>query len=352
MIRALWVGLLALACMAASTATAKSRLFSDDAPLKIVITAPFPALVRAAASNTNPYPATLSVTEGAAPTQTVPIQLSARGLTRRTANYCQFPPLALKFDKATAHGTPFQGQHKLKLVTYCRPQADYDQHIVLEYLAYRLYNLITPMSYRVRAADVTYRKDGGDPGLTRFGFLVEDIDDVADRNDRDRLTAASHQVSAKQLDAHAAARVTLFEYMIGNLDWELLASAPGADCCHNSRFIAARGAVPATASAVVPVPYDFDFSGLVDAPYSGPPDGIPISRLTERFYRGYCVSNGEIPAVAQEYLAHRTEMMALIDGEPRLNPAFRAKTDRFMEGFFAVLDDPGRVQSQIVRRCR
>ncbi|HEX7761474.1 MAG TPA: hypothetical protein VF459_18350 [Caulobacteraceae bacterium] len=352
MIRTLWVGLVALACMGASPAAAKSRLFSDDAPLKIVISAPFPALVRAAPTSTKPFAAALSVAEGAGPAQSVPIQLSARGLTRRTAGYCQFPPLALKFDKATVRGTPFQGQNKLKLVTYCRPQADYEQHIVLEYLAYRLYNLITPMSYRVRAADVTYRKDDSDAGVTRFGFLVEDIDDVADRNDRDRLTAASHQVSATQLDAHAAARVTLFEYMIGNLDWELLASAPGTDCCHNSRFIAARGATPATASAVVPVPYDFDFSGLVDAPYSGPPDGIPVSRLTERYYRGYCVSNGEIPAVAQEYRAHRAEMMALIDGEPRLNPTFRAKTDRFMEGFFALLDDPGRIQSQIVRRCR
>ena len=352
MIRALWIGLLALAWVGASPAAAKSRLFGDEAPLKIVVTAPFPALVGAAKTSTNPFPATLSVSEGGGAAQTLAIQLKARGLTRRTAGYCQFPPLALTFDKATTHGTVFQGQHKLKLVTYCRPPADYEQRIVLEYLAYRLYNLITPMSYRVRAADVTYRKDERDAGMTRFGFLVEDIDDVADRNDRDRLSAASHQVPATRLDAHAAARATVFEYMIGNLDWELLAAAPGTDCCHNSRFIAARDAVPATATAVAPVPYDFDYSGFVDSPYAGPPPSIPIQRLTDRFYRGYCVSSGEIPSVLAEYRSHRAEMMALINGEARLTPAFKTKTARFMDGFFTLLDDPGRVQSQIVKHCR
>jgi hypothetical protein len=352
MVRALWFGLTASAWILASPAAAKLDLFSDEAPLQLVITAPFPALVRAAKTKTDPFPATLSITDGAGTVQSFPIQLRARGLTRRTGGYCAFPPLSLNFDKAAMKGTVFQGQKKLKLATYCNTPADQEQRIVLEYLAYRLYNLVTPMSYRVRAADVTYRNGDKDHGLKRFGFLIEDIDDVADRNHRTELTATSKQVSAAQLDARAAARAAMHEFMIGNLDWDFLAAPAGSDCCHNSRFIAAKGATPATATAVVPLPYDFDYSGLVDATYAVTPERLPVSRVTDRLYRGYCVSSGEIPAVIEEFRARRADMMALINAEPRLEPRFRAKAARFMDGFFAVLDDPARVQAQIVNKCR
>jgi hypothetical protein len=351
MIRTLWFGLTAVAWMLASPAAAKSDLFSDEAPLQLVINAPFPALVRAAKSNTNPFPATLSVTDGAGPAQSFPIELRARGLTRRTGGYCSFPPLSLNFDKAAVKGTVFQGQKKLKLVTYCNTPADQEQRIVLEYLAYRLYNLVTPMSYRVRAADVTYR-NGDKDGVKRFGFLIEDIDDVAGRNHREELTATSKQVSAAQLDARAAGRAAMLEFMIGNLDWDFLAAPAGADCCHNSRFIAAKDATPATATAVVPLPYDFDYSGLVDAPYAVAPESLRVNGVTDRLYRGYCVSSGEMPAVIEEFRGRRAEMMTLISDHPRLNPRFRAKAARFMDGFFAVLDDPARVQAQIIKKCR
>ena len=62
------VGVIAvLALLLASPAAAKSDLFADDASLQLVITAPFPALVRASKSGTNPYPATLAFAEGAGP---------------------------------------------------------------------------------------------------------------------------------------------------------------------------------------------------------------------------------------------------------------------------------------------
>lgn len=351
MVRAL-LSLIVLACMAASAADL--HLFSDDAPLRLTITAPLPALVRAArySASTNPYPATLTLTDDGGAPQSFAIQLSPRGHTRRSSGFCEFPPLLVTFDKKAVHGTLFRGQHKLKLVTYCRTPPDYEQRIVLEYLAYRIYNLITPMSFRVRAAEVTYRKDETDAGVTRFSYLIEDIGDVADRNGREPLKAASHQVSLAQLDAHAAVRGALFEYMIGNLDWDFLASLPGQSCCHNSRFVAAPDATPATASAVVPVPYDYDWSGFVDLPYAGPPPSIPVDRLTDRYYRGYCAMSAEVPSVIEEYKAQRAAIMALIDAEPHLNAAFRAKTDRFMDGFFAVLDDPKRVQREVTGHCR
>jgi hypothetical protein len=100
------------------------------------------------------------------------------------------------------------------------------------------------------------------------------------------------------------------------------------------------------------VPYDFDSTGLVDPPYAGPPEGIPIDSLTQRFYRGYCVATDEVPVAAAEFLARRAEMIALVNNEPHLPQAFRDKTIRFLDGFFAVLGDPGRLRSEIIRHCR
>jgi hypothetical protein len=350
MIKAFWTGVAVLAWSLASPAGAQSRLFSDSQALQLVITAPFPDLVRTE-KTPKPYPATLAVTDGAGPAQTLPIQINARGLTRRTGGYCKFPPIALVFEKATAKPTVFRGQSKLKLVTYCQNAADYEQRIMLEYLAYRLYGVLTPVSYRVRPAQVTYRASDKDAGVTRFGFLVEDLGDLAERNKVKKLKLASHQIKASQFDARAAGRAALFEFMIGNLDWDFLAGPAGDDCCHNSRFVVSKETAAAL-TGVVPIPYDFDYSGLVDAPYAVPPEQLKITSVTQRLYRGYCVSTEQMPAVIADYRAHRAEMMAVIESDPRLNATFKAKTARFLDGFFTLLDDPAKVDAQIVKHCR
>jgi hypothetical protein len=347
-----FLSLLALAWALASPAMASPDLFADGPPLHLTITGPLGTIAREAKYGIKTYPANLALTNDAGASQTFPIQLRPRGISRRKLGYCAFPPLYLLFDKTAMHGTLLHGQKKLKLVTYCKTPPDYEQRIVLEYLVYKLYNTITPMSLRVRAAEVTYRESESDPGVTRFGYLIEDMNAAADRNQRDELTAVSHQVSLGQLDARAATRAAMLEFMIANLDWEFLASAPGEACCHNIRLIAAQGAKPETARAVTPVPYDFDFSGFVDAPYAGPAPGIPIETVTQRYFRGHCAMSAEVPSVAQEYLARRAEMMALIDNQPQLAQRFRDKADHFMDGFFAVLNDPERLQAQVIKHCR
>ena len=334
----------------AAPAAAANSLFTDDAPLHLTLTGPFAKLASVAKYSTSPYPATLAVTDDGAG-QALPIQVRARGISRREA-YCDFPPIYLLFDKAVMRGTLFEGEKKMKLVTYCKAPADYEQRIILEYLIYKLYNLITPASLRVRAAEVTYRENPADHGVTRFGFLIEDARALADRNQGDELAATTHQVSVSQLDAHATTRTAMLEFMIANLDWDFLASAAGQPCCHNMKLIAARGATPQTASAVTPVPYDFDFSGFVDAPYAGPPEGIPVEAVTDRYFRGYCLMTSEVPSVVQEFLARRADMKALIDNQPQLTQKFRDKTDRYMDEFFAIISDPARLQTQVVKHCR
>jgi hypothetical protein len=352
MIKSIAVGLAALLGALASPALAQSRLFSDEAPLEIVITAPFKELVRTAAKTPNPYPATLSVSEGAQAPQSFPLQVQARGVSRRTLGFCQFPPLFLDFDKTVTRETVFRGQGKLKLVTYCRDRDDYEQRILIEAVAYRLYNVLTPQSFRVRMAKVTYKTDAKDAGVARHGFLIEDMEDVAKRNGLKEIKLQTHQITPAQLDARAAGRVALFEYMISNVDYDFVAAAPGRDCCHNIRAMAAKDATAGPLGGVVPAPYDFDHSGIVDAPYAVPQEVLKLRDVTQRLYRGYCATNGEIPALIEEFRGKRAAIMAVIAGDPRLTEAFRAKAAKFVDGFYEVINDPARVESQIVKRCR
>ena len=104
-----------------------------------------------------------------------------RGITRLRRETCQFPPLRVEFAAPPPATSLFGGQRRLKLVTHCRPGDGFQQHLLLEYAAYRLYNLLTPASFRARLATIDYVDDNGDPVASRVGFFIEDKDDVGRR---------------------------------------------------------------------------------------------------------------------------------------------------------------------------
>lgn len=339
-------------CAAAfgTAAHAQTQLFSADTELQLIIEGPLNTLIREAPRSTDPYPATVTLVGAGEPSR-FEIELSARGLSRRTRGNCTMPPLRLDFDGDTVRGTVFQGQNRIKLVTRCRAGAVFEQVNAHEYLAYRLYNEITPLSYRVRPVRVTYRDtDGRRREETQLNFLIEDIDDVAHRNQRVALDVQSNEIRINQLDGQAAARHALFEYMISNLDWDMLFARPDADdCCHNSKLLAAS---QEARTSIIPVPYDFDSSGLADAPYAGVPPSLPVRNVRQRLYRGYCRHNPDLPAAIAHFQARREAINAVIAGEPRLSESRRQSTRRYIDDFYELIGDPARVNSQLIERCR
>jgi hypothetical protein len=344
MIRGFCVAL-AMALASAGSATAQTPLFSENSELEVTIEAPFTTLLRTARRNTDPHPGAL-VHNG----QHYGLLVSARGETRRTTDRCSFPPLRIDFENNELSATLFRGQNRLKLTTHCRPNANYAHYYVLEYMAYRLYNEITPMSFRARPLRVTYHDiEGRRDDETRFGFFIEDEDDLARRNGRTALEIETGAVTSAQLDAAAAARVALFQLMIGNVDWDMLQSAEGRDCCHNTRLLAAS---ESARNGLIPAPYDFDSSGLVDAPYAAPPANLRMSSVRDRYYRGYCRHNDQIPGAIALFQSRREALNALIAGETRLSEQRRETARRYIDGFFELISDPQRVQRQVIERCR
>jgi hypothetical protein len=332
-----WIAISAIALMAspAMSKDAEPRaLFASDVPIHVTIQGPFRSLVSNRAKT--PRAATLTA-EGV----TYPITLTPRGITRRTTSVCDFPPLRVEFTSPAPPNSLFAHQKHLKLVTHCRRAEDFQQKVLLEYSAYRLYNLITPLSFRARLANVDYVDETGRPYISRIGYFLEEASQVAKRNG---MTEAHmpDTIAGELLDPATSAKFAVFEYMISNYDWSMRAGPKGQECCHNSKLIKAP-----TSSQVFPVPYDFDWSGLVDAPYAGVQEGVNIDNLRQREYRGYCAHQAAARAFAAQIASRRAEFVGLFATIPGLQPREQAKAASFIQGFFNDVDSGKMLKSCI-----
>ena len=311
---------------AAKVPAPPTPLFASNVPIRMTIQGPMAAL--AGKRDTTSWPATMIV-DGI----TYPITLTPRGITRLRKDTCDFPPLRVDLNQPAPPGSLFQGQRRLKLVTHCQRSADFQQKVLLEYSAYRLYNLMTPQSFRARLANIDYVDEKGQPYISRIGFFLEDFGDVAKRNGMSNAHLGS-RVPLQQIDPLGGGRVAVFEYMISNYDWSMRAAPQGEECCHNGRLM-----VDAPGSLAVPVPYDFDFSGLVDAPYAGPPIEMPdMDNLRQRNYRGYCIHLSQARSVAAQLSPRRAEFLGLFATIPGLDSRNQARAAGFIQGFFNDVD--------------
>jgi hypothetical protein len=324
---------------AAFAAQQPKPLFAASDPIHIVIQAPLSGLIHNRSSLV--IQGTLTEPNG----QVLPVALSVRGITRRATDVCDFPPLRVQFTAAPPPTSLFAGQKKLKLVTHCRNSPSFQQKVLLEYSVYRMYNLLTPHSFRVRLANVDYLGADGRPIISRVGFFLEELGDVAKRNGT-KETHARTMIPVSDLSPPDAARYALLQHMIANHDWSMRAGPAGKDCCHNAELIGPLGP-----GSTIPVPYDFDFSGFVDAPYATPPDQLHISSVRERVYRGYCMDNAQVLAVARQMRDARPQMMAAITSTPGLDPATASRAISFLDGFFADIATDDAVNTKLLRRC-
>ena len=314
-------------------------LFAASDPIHISIQAPLGTLIHNRGNDV--VQGTLTDPQGNA----LPVALSARGITRRSSDTCDFPPLRVDFTAPPPATSLFAGQKKLKLVTHCRNSPSFQQYVLLEYSAYKMYNLLTPHSFDARLANVDYRDASGRPIVSRVGYFLEDLKDLARRNGL-KASHAPNLIPIEDLSPPDAARYALFQDMIANHDWSMRAGPAGKDCCHNAELLG-----PLAPGATIVVPYDFDFSGFVDAPYATPPDQLHLSSVRERVYRGYCAHNADALAVARQMREARPQMMAAITATPGIDPQRAAKAIAFLDGFFAQIATDQAVSSNLLRRC-
>jgi len=318
-------------------------LFEEDGVLELTIRTDLRSLVADRDSTSRSrHPATVVLRAADGRADTLAARLRTRGHFRRQARICDFPPLEVDFTRGT-RGTPFARQGELKLVTRCQTRRDeYEQYVLQEYALYRVLNALTPRSFRARLARVTYEDSGGrHPGLTTYAFFVEPEKDLARRLGGTVLDARNARL--RDLDSAQTHLVALFQYLAGNTDW----SIPGL---HNIVLVQPL-TPPSEAPAIYPVPYDFDWTGAVNARYAFPDGRLPIRFVRQRLYRGYCVRAAELRPAVEHVVARRAAVQAALDSVPGLTPDRRAGMREYFDDFFRAVSDAGTLQRQVDVRC-
>jgi hypothetical protein len=312
-------------------------LFDADAPLDVTISGPFGALLE-----TVRQPAYLPFTLAAGGASQA-VEISVRGRSR--LKVCDFPPLRLSFPAGADASGVFAGQHRLKLVTHCRNHDRGEQDLLEEYAAYRVLNVLTELSYRVRLLRIRYQDtDAGLPeaAALRYGFVIEPDEQFADRTGA--AAVALRGFPRERHDRRQAALMYVFEYLIANTDWMLLKADYDEACCHNADLYELD-------SGVLFVPYDFDLSGLVNAQYAFPDRKLRIRRVTQRLYRGLCTDREYLRAALATTRSKRAEILSAVRHLPGLEPGNAERAAGYIDDFFEQAEDEERLLKSFEERC-
>ncbi len=322
-----------------STESSAPRLFGAADPLVLALTADFGAISKQRGTEKKSLPGVLSYVAATGDSVRLDVQLRTRGHFR--LNLCQYPPLKVTFDKAQTSHTIFAHEgSSFKLTVQCRGGASYTNYLLEEYLIYRVYTLLTDQTFRVRLARVTYMdRAGKQPPETRHAFFVEDDDRMARRNHTKVLVQKG--VTQGELDADQTGLAMVFQYMIGNTDFAVTA-------LHNIVLI------QDSVGIVSPVPYDFDWSGVISTPYARPDARLPIQTVRQRTFRGMCLTPEELSALFARFNARKDAIYALYRGleSEGLEPKRVKQALDYYDEFYKTINDAGRTRQEFMRSCQ
>jgi len=319
-------------------------LFASNEVLEVTIRAPFAALMRDRPDEED-MPAELTYDDAELGEVVLEIGVRTRGRFRRQKDICQFAPLRLNFRKGDTGKTVFSNIDKIKMVTHCRNRSDrYSQVVLREYLAYRIFNVITDRSFRVRLLQVNYvDADPEQRSRTNFAFLVEHRDQLAKRIGGKVLDVKKTSVAS--LDGAHMNLGSVFQYLIGNTDFSPIRAPEDKSCCHNYVLLAPEN------GPLLSVPYDLDMSGFVNAAHSAHNPRFRLRDVRSRLYRGRCVNNAYLDESLQTYRDRRSDIYGLVNGLQQLSKSTRKKLTRYIDDFYQTIDDERRVDSRIRNRC-
>jgi len=319
--------------LARRTEAQNRKLFQDGPALEFTLTSAFNLINKERTpNNSKQFPGVLTVGG-----TDIPVTLGSRGHLRLKLQTCDFVPIKVEFARTQVAGTIFEGQTTLKLGTHCRTESEFDQYVIREYLAYKLANIVTPLSFRARLARATYIDATSKKRVaTQNALFLENENDVA-RRLGSREVRLPHMVF-KDFDKDALTTMMLVEYMLGNTDYSIFA-------LHNVAVVQDK------TRRFFPLPYDFDLSGMVHAPYAAPDERLALRSVTDRLYRGPCRPIDEMNAATEPFREHHADMMAAIDSINELNRVHKSEMKEYLESFFRRIATPESIKKTFVDGC-
>jgi len=268
---------------------------------------------------------------------TIPVSLRARGNFRRAK--CYFPPIKMKIKKSQTKNTVFNGNKSLKLVLPCKIENENNDNILQEYIAYKIYEIISPYHFKTRRVDVDFTEPKGKKSKSYQlkGFLIEDDSRLAKRFDGRVVEQFIHPMAMGGL---TSVRHAFFQYLIGNTDFSVSFQHNGKLLYTNKEFL--------------PLPYDFDMTGWVDPSYGFGNPTLGLSSLSERVYRGFKRDNELMNTVRTQFIDSKAEIVKLVSSykEEFDNASEFDKMFGFMQEFFETIEDDGKFQKSILDKAR
>jgi hypothetical protein len=265
------------------------------------------------------------------------IKVRARGNIRRTGEMCDFPPLMLNFKMKDSGGAEFAGINKLKIVPYCK--IGYEDYVLREYLVYKLYNVLTDYSFRVRLFKITYINSVREKKpLTQYGFAIEPVNLLEKRTNSLEIPYA---ITQRNVKPEMLTRMAIFNYMIGNTDWSVPIK-------HNVVLLA-QVQTPPNENLILT--YDFDYSGLVNTNYSVPFESLPIKSVRERLYMAVCRSEAEFTNALAEFLEKKDEFYKVVNDFPYLSERSKKDMIIFLDGFYNGINKRNSLVNNLLNDC-
>lgn len=319
-------------------------LFSSDSTLAITIEGPLSTIMRKR-DETDEYPATLKYSDTAGTEHQLDIKLRLRGKFRRKRETCSFAPLRVNFRKKQVEGTVFAGQNKIKLVTDCQSsKKNFQQYLLKEYLAYKIFSSLTDRSFGARLIRVTYiDTDRNGTARESYAFFIEEKKHIAERLGVHLLDIGNTKYS--ELDPAHSNLVNVFEYLIGNTDFSLVAGPAETGCCHNAVLYQKES------DPYISIPYDFDHAGIVDAPYAAPNPRFKLRSTKHRLYRGRCANNAYLDSTLQQFLIKRDDIRQLIEGLDGFAAKSIKTTLAYIDGFYREISKPKSIEKKFIKKC-
>lgn len=320
-------------------------LFQSNEILDITLTGPFGRIDRERDKDVEYEDGTLSYMDENGDPVVLDMKLEVRGNNRLRPEVCRFSQLCVNLRRGQVEGTLFENQNRIKLVAQCRGQSRYADYIIKEQQAYQIFNQLSEISFDTRLLRVTYLDSENDRNTrTHLAFFIEHQNRLSRLNEMENYE--ENRIPIDELDPQQSSLVTMFEYMISNVDYSIIQSPEDDECCHNSKLLISDS------GEHLPVPYDFDSSGFVDTRYAVPAAGLGQRNIHDRIYRGFCVPDDVMDATVAKFLQARDAIDGIVSDTTFVSNRVANRSLNYVDDFYQIIEDPEELQSEIIEECR
>jgi hypothetical protein len=201
-----------------------------------------------------------------------------------------------------------------------------------------MYEPLSPYTFQTRLLSGSVTDLGGKEKKTYevMAFFLED-DDIAAK--RFNGKAIDDNLRPHQINDTCSLRLDFFEYMIANTDWS-------SSFQHNTKTIR-------IGKKFVPIAYDFDMAGFVNAPYAEYNPNLQINSVRERLYRGYCRDENVVQFVRKGFIEIRPSVFEIFNRyESNFDAKEFTKMKKYIQDFFDILNDDKLFRNKILAACR